>query len=34
LSRVAGSKSFWSHAIPSFWSVQPFGETEMLLANM
>jgi len=31
---VAGSKSFRSHATPSSWSVQPFGEIDMLLTSV
>ena len=34
LSHVAGSKSFWSHAKPNSWSVQPFGEMDMLSINI
>ena len=30
LAAVLGLKSLWSHAEPNSWSVQPFGETEML----
>jgi len=34
LSHVAGSKSFRSYIEPSSWSIQPFGEVDMLSTNL